>query len=755
MKKPHSSCCKPIKTVENLYENLGDLKGSQLKKLEAGRDLAFLSKELATIMRDVPIELILNDCRTHDYDPFKVDALFETLEFRTFRKNLRKLHADEDIADTPASADEAANTPEIECVVVDTPEKLDELVEKLNNAKMIAFDAETTGIRQMQDNLVGIALAVDNARGYYIPVGHINPDAEAGTIEGVPEPGNTIAASSKEPTLTQSSLLEAAPPPTQLPLDAVIEAIRPALTNPDIPKVAHNAKFDLVFMRRYGIDVNPIHYDTMIAQWLVDPSSEVGLKPMALRLLNVQMTEITELIGKGKKAITMARVPIEESAKYAAADAALLFPLHDKVNQELSADDDLKKLLHEMEMPLMPVIADMEMRGVMLDVPYMENLSDELAGRLHDLEQDIFLDTSYGEFNINSSQQLADVLFGKLGLSTKGLKKTKTGHFSLRADTLENMVDEHPVIRKVLDYRQLQKLKSTYVDALPALVNPRTGRIHTSYNQTGTTTGRFSSSDPNLQNIPIRTDEGRRIRKAFIAPADHVLLAVDYSQVELRILAHYSGDEALIDAFQKGLDIHASTAAAVHRIPIEDVSYEQRSFAKSVNFGLMYGMGAFRLASSSDLTLAEAKAFIEAYFERFPGVKKYLDDSKQFAQDNGYVTTMMGRRRNFAVLQNFSASHVARQRAEREAINMPIQGTAADILKVAMINLYEQLQNSTLGAQMILQVHDELVLEVPASTVEATTRLVTETMESAVKLEVPLKVEAAVGPNWYEMEALA
>lgn len=736
-------------SVEGIYEHLDEIKGSQHKKLEAGRELAFLSKELATIKQDIPINIVLEQCATHDYDPFVVDALFEELEFRSHRRRLRQLHAQEPIADTPATEEEAAQEAAVPFTVVDTPEKLASLAETLNTATAIAFDTETTGVNQMQDYLVGIALAVDETHAYYIPLGHINPNAEAGTQEGLLPIDGTAPADQGQ--MQQASLLDA-PPPSQLSLESVTAAIKPALTNPNIGKIAHNAKFDLVILRRYGIDVQPITYDTMIARWLLEPAAGLGLKDMAMELLSIKMTEITKLIGKGKKAITMSRVPIETAAKYAAADAALLFSLQALLDKELAEHTALQQLLQKVEMPLVPVIADMEMQGVLLDVDFMQTVSDELRTQIATLEQDIYLETSYGEFNINSTQQLADVLFGKLQLSTQGVKKTKSGNYSLTADTLERMRDEHPIIPKVLAYRQMQKLKSTYVDALPALVHPKTSRIHTSYNQTGTTTGRFSSSDPNLQNIPIRTEEGRRIRKAFIAPEGWLLLAADYSQIELRILAHYSGDESLIAAFQQGLDIHASTAAAVHRIAIEDVTYEQRSFAKSVNFGLMYGMGAFRLAQSSDLTLAEARDFIEAYFERFPGVKKYLDESKAFAEAHGYVTTLLGRRRNFEVLQNFGVSSVMRQRAEREAINMPIQGTSADILKQAILNLHAKLRDTNLQAHLILQVHDELVLEVAEPDMEATRKLVVETMESAYTLDVPLKVEAAVGKNWFDME---
>jgi DNA polymerase-1 len=420
----------------------------------------------------------------------------------------------------------------------------------------------------------------------------------------------------------------------------------------------------------------------------------------------------------------------------------------------LSADTTARRLFDELEMPLMPVIVDMEMKGVLLDLPYLADMSHDLAERLALLEEEIYAASGYGRFNINSLNQLGDVLFGKLQISTHGLKKTKTGNWSLTADVLEAMEHEHPIIPLILRYRQLTKLKSTYVDALPALVNRHTGRVHTSFNQTGASTGRFSSSDPNLQNIPIRSEEGRRVRRAFIAPPGHKLLSVDYSQIELRILAHYSGDVALIEAFEQGQDIHASTAAAVNRIPIEKVTFEQRSFAKSVNFGLMYGMGAFRLAQGSDLTLAEARDFIEEYFNQFPGVKKYLDDSRKFATEHGYVETLLGRRRGFQILQSPAASAVVRQRAEREAINMPIQGTAADIIKIAMVNLAKALREPRYRAQMILQVHDELVLEVPDEELEPVALLVVQTMESAMALKVPLKADASVGLNWQEMTPL-
>ncbi|PJF44863.1 MAG: DNA polymerase I [Phototrophicales bacterium] len=724
-------------TLENIYANIDEIKGAIRKKLVEGREMAFLSKQLATIMRDVPIQLDLPSCKTHDYDPLLVDEIFQELEFRSFRRRLRTLQADNSDtvrAEEPASLPEITIAPSLEVIVVNTPEQLTTMAAQLNQAKMISFDVETTGVRQMADAIVGISLAIDGQHGYYIPVGHVNPE------------GTTNSDG-------QASLWDA-PPPAQLTLQQVLDAIRPSLTNPHIPKIGHNLKFDAIMLRRYGIVVEPLAYDTMIAEWLLVPDTihSVGLKDVVAKRLGLQMTDIQSLIGSGKKQISFAEVDIEQAAPYAVADAALVFPLRQKQEAELAQHPALIELLHEMEMPLIPVIIEMEMRGVLLDTPYLESLSVELAERMHQLEQDIFLESGYGEFNLNSTQQLADVLFGKLNLSPKGIKRTKTGRYSLTADALETMTELHPIIPKILEYRHLQKLKSTYVDALPALINPTTGRVHTSYNQTGTSTGRFSSSDPNLQNIPIRTEEGRRIRRAFIAPKGYQLLSVDYSQIELRILAHFSGDEALIHAFEQGLDIHASTAAAVYRIPIEEVTYEQRSFAKAVNFGLMYGMGAFRLARDSELTYAEATDFIEAYFKQFPGVKRYLDNSKAFANQYGYVETLKGRRRNFPILQNPNTSNVHRQRAEREAINMPIQGTAADILKIAMINLHQALKTQGHDAHMILQVHDELVLEVAEGELDIVAPLVKQIMESAVTLAVPLRADAAVGPNWLEMK---
>jgi len=735
-------------SVEGVYERLDEVKGKLREKLETGREMAFLSQTLARIRRDVPVSIELEKCVAQDYRYEDVEKLFRELEFRSLIGRLPGRPAGEphlpvmagethqlsmfEMAQEPVRAH--VSEPVVPYEIVDDAAKLAALVERLNHAESISFDTEGTGLDKMQLALVGISLAVNGETGYYIPVGHLAANAPAA------------------PDVEQPDLIEGYSP-RQLPIQTVMDAIRPALTNPKIPKYAHNAGFDLVVLRRYGIDVQPITFDTMIAEWVNDPMSRnLGLKNLAWVRTGVQMTHIEELIGKGKTQITMDRVPVEQCAPYAAADAVITRRLVDALRPDLQGAQ--LKLFNEIEMPLVPVIADMEMAGVLLDVPYLHDLSKDLNARSQGLAEEIYaLSGGYGAFNIGSPKQLNDVLFGKLGLSTEGLRKTTHG-LSTDADTLAALKNEHPIVPLILQWRELSKLQSTYVDALPLLVNPQTGRVHTSFNQTGTATGRVSSNNPNLQNIPIRTDEGRRVRQAFIVPEGYRLLSVDYSQVELRILAHYSGDEGLLDAFRRGVDIHRATAAAVNHIPLEAVTREQRSFAKSVNFGLMYGMGAFRLARESNLTLAEAERFITDYFQQFPGVRAYLDQSLEQVKVQGYIETLFGRRRKFPVFQSTSkASFQDRQRAEREAINMPIQGTAADIIKIAMIELAKRLPEVCPKAKLLLQVHDELVLEVPEDDLERVAAEVVQTMEAAYELKAPLRADAKVGLNWAEMEA--
>jgi DNA polymerase-1 len=705
-------------TVENLYDHIDEIKGANQQKLITGRELAFLSKELATIKRDVPVTLDLNACVSHDYDTRKVDDLFGILEFRGLRDRLPKATEQLslfDVGSVPVVSPES-NEPVAETIVVNDEAGLSAMVAALNAASMISFDVESTSTDQMLAELVGISLAVNGEIGYYIPVGH------------------------------QSG--------QQLPLKTVIDAVRPPLTNPNIQKIAHNASYDLVVLQRYGIDVSPITFDTMIAEFLRSPDSRfLGLKNLARQELDVHMTEITELIGSGKKQITMDKVSVEQAAPYAAADAAITYRLVDVLRPPLE-ELGLVDLFNNLEMPLVPVIAAMERAGVVLDTRYLADLSERLTASLAALEDNIYSSSGYGRFNINSPKQLNDVLFGKIGLSVEGLRKTTHG-YSTDAAVLEGLKGQHPVIDYLLEYRELSKLKGTYVDALPLLINPNTGRVHTSYNQTGAATGRISSSNPNLQNIPIRTELGREVRRAFIAPGGMKLLSCDYSQIELRILAHVSQDKTLLNAFAEGQDIHAATAAAVNGIALDQVTKDQRSFAKRVNFGLIYGMGAFRLARDSDLTLAEAREFIRTYFERLPGVEAYMEGSKQQAR-LGPVTTLFGRRREFAILRNANQRSAQQevQAAERVAINMPIQGTAADIMKRAMIDVYNELNRRKLTARMILQVHDELVLELPDAEVAEARDLVVSTMEAAYQLDAPLVANAQVGQNWSEMQSI-
>ncbi len=737
-RKGATTLLKQFGSIEGIYERIDEIKGATQAKLIEGRDSAFLSKRLATIQCDVPVTLDLKRCVAHDFDKRKVEALFQELEFHSMHTQLARIavHAPSAVEgqmalfDVPAPEPPAdAGEPLVPTTTVQDEAGLKALVDTLNASQGIAFDTETTSIDALSGELVGISLAVNAESAYYIPVGH--KDGQ------------------------------------QLPLETVIDALRPPLTNPNIPKYAHNADYDLLMLQRYGIDVSPITFDTMIAEWLRDPvDGNFGLKKLAFALLKKNMTTIDTLIGSGKNQITMDSVSIDLAAPYAAADAAMTYALVEKLQPRLVRDPNapevdplwgtpnppsLQDVMEKIEMPLVPVLASIERKGVLLDTAALKQMSGELGETLAQLEEKIYEDAEgYGKFNINSPKQLNDVLFGKLGLSAEGVRKTTHG-FSTAADVLENMRGKHPIIEKILEYRELSKLKSTYLDTLPLLINPRDGRVHTSYNQAGSANGRLSSINPNLQNIPIRTETGRQVRKAFIAPPGMCLLSVDYSQVELRIMAHVSKEETLLEAFEQGLDIHAATAAIVNNVPIEQVTKEQRIFAKRVNFGLLYGMGAFRLARDSELTFAQAQHFIEDYFARLPRVKQYLETAKQLAYDNGYLTTLYGRRRFFPGLHAGAAA--VRQQAEREAINMPIQGTAADIIKRAMITLEPQL--ARFGAHMILQVHDELVLEVPEDRVQETAKLVVSVMEGASQLDAPLRANAAAGTNWRDVEEVA
>jgi DNA polymerase-1 len=713
-------------SLDGIYANLGQIKGAMGRKLADGKDDAYLSYKLAQIVTDAPIELEIDACLTKEYDPSEVLELFRELEFRSLTGR---------ITDTLEKSPQLSKQPTTEAVIVRTEEQLDQLVELLQDAEEISFDVETTGLDERSVALVGICLAVEPPRGYYIPVGHWSGEQQQSKGQMTLFAGQAQLA------------------PGQLPLEQVLKALKPPLTEKNIPKIAHNAKYDYAILERYGLTVTPLGFDTMIAEWLCDPASKhLGLKDLAFHRLGVEMTPITDLIGKGKDQKSFAEVPVEEAAPYGAADADITLRLAKDLRPEIK-EKGQGELLSNIEMPLISVLADMEKEGVGVDVPFFRQMSKELDRRLAELEENIY--SIAGEpFNINSTQQMSDILFLKLKLPHEGLRRTKSGHYSTAADVLYSLqsLDESGIVTSIIEFRELGKLKSTYVDALPEMVNPDTGRIHTSYNQTGAITGRLASSSPNLQNIPIRTEVGQQIRKGFIARPDWVFLAADYSQVELRVLAHISQDKALLEAFRQDEDIHQTTAAAVFGIPMEEVTYNQRRFAKAVNFGLIYGMGPYRLARDSDLTLSEAESYIKAYFEQFPGINIYLQQTRRQARERGYVETLLGRRRYFPIFMN--KGRVNRQveaRADREAVNHPIQGTAADIIKIAMIRLHKIL-STEYRARLLLQVHDELVLEVPEEELASVLPIVAETMSTALPLTVPLKVETSTGRNWLELK---
>ncbi len=719
-------------TLDNIYANIDTIKGANGKKLAEGQASAYLSRDLARIVTDAPITLNLEACVAEDFDPNPVLEIFRELEFRSLTNILmERLGGREDIEEPEAQIKPT------ETIIVRTQTQLDELVETLNAAKLIAFDVETTGLDKTTAELVGICLAVKSPVGYYIPVGHLANEAQSSSGQ--------MSLFASEPTLAEG----------QLPRQTVLEALRGPLTNATIGKVAHNAKYDYTILDRYGLRVAPITFDTMIAEWLTDPATKhKGLKDLARHRLGAEMTEIESLIGKGKSQKTFAEVPIEVGAPYGAADADLTLRLVKPLKAEVEEKNQTQIL--DLEMPLIPVLSAMEQAGIGVDLPFFRQMSQELDVRLRQLEARI-LEIAGEPFNLNSTQQMSDILFKKLGYPVEGLKKMSSGYYSTAANVLESLQATEQekktgMITAILEYRELGKLKSTYVDALPELVSEADGRIHTSFNQTGAITGRIASNSPNLQNIPIRSEVGQQIRRGFVAKPGHIFLAADYSQVELRILAHVCRDEALMEAFRQDQDIHRTTAAAVYGIDLEKVTYNQRRFAKAVNFGLIYGMGAFRLARDSELTLAEAENYIKDYFARFPGIQKYLDETKQKAKDEGYVETLLGRRRYFPVFKMpaSGANMQARLRAEREAINHPIQGTAADIVKIAMLQLHEKL--ARYEARMLLQVHDELLLELPEAELEEVRDLVVDTMCSAFTLDVPLKVEASSGHNWLELK---
>ncbi len=717
-------------SLENLYDHLDEISGPKTRQnLIDSKPQVDLNKRLVTIVRDLDLVYDADKCRLQNYNQEAVIKLFHELEFRSLLKELPT-------ADLPGTDDngqmglfETATTERAVAEMrstyrcVQDQAGLDAVVEQLKQAQILSFDVETTSTDATQAMLVGLGVAWAPGAAAYIPVGHSSGD--------------------------------------QLPWETVRDAVAPFFADAALPKVAHNGKYDLTVCLRHGLAVNgPIH-DTMTMAWLLDPASRaLGLKDQAALELEWQMTEISELIGKGRKQVTIDQVEVAAVGAYCGADVDATIQLFEKLVPRLK-EAGMWALYEEIELPLLPVLTDMEMAGIKLDLAYLAEMSTRLAERLVTLEADLFALVGH-EFNLRSTQQMSQVLFEELKFPTKGLSKTKGGQISTAVAELEKLAamtsqlsdEQQRVIKIIFEQRQLEKLRGTYVDALPALVNAETGRLHTSFNQTGAVTGRMSSSNPNLQNIPIRTELGREIRRAFVAPAGWSLVAADYSQVELRILAHVAQEEILIDAFRNDQDIHVTTASKLFHVPIAEVTRDQRGLAKTINFATIYGSSAFGISNRTDMDPKEAQRFLDQYFVTYPRIKEYIEKTTELLKAEGYVETLLGRKRFFPELQNGRLPFNQRMGIERAAINAPIQGTAADIMKIAMIRLHEALTQGGFRARMLLQVHDELVLEVPEEECAAVTKIICDVMEAAYQLDVPLKVDVEAGPNWYDLEVV-
>ena len=695
-----------FKSIDEIYRRIDEVTPVKLQqKLIENEEIARQSKTLATIITDIteaPINLDISTCNVGDYDRDKVVELFRNLEFYSLLDKLPVATTERQRISPSTKESSTIYT------IVDTTEKLNELMEEISSVETLAIDTETTSTEARHAELVGISLSTSPGKGWYIPVGHIGQGE-------------------------------------QLTLSQVSAKLQPILASPQITKIAHNSKYDLTVLLRHGMEIENLSFDTMIAAYLLGEKS-LGLKQLAFNKLGLEMAAITDIIGTGSKQISMANVDIAKAANYACADADISFRLCQLLKPKL-LKEGLQNLFDEVEMPLVPILHQMEENGIALDTDLLAQMSEDLAQEINKTESEVYAWLGH-EFNLNSSQQLGNVLFKELKLPPS--RRTKSG-YSTDAAVLESLRGTHPLVGYVIDYRQLSKLKSTYVDALPSLVDPNTGRVHTSFNQTVTATGRLSSSNPNLQNIPIRTDIGRKIRQAFIAPGDgYILIAADYSQVELRVLAYLSQDTNLLSAFANDEDIHASTAAQVFNVASKEVTPEKRRIAKVVNFGVIYGMSDYGLQQATSLSRQEAADFIESYFAKYSRVKEYLDFTKQQAIEKGYVRTVLNRRRYIPEIN--SSNYQVRQAAERMSINMPVQGTAADIIKLAMIKIQNQLNEHNLKSKMILQVHDELLFEVPEEEIETITQLVQEIMPSAMEIGIPLKVDMKSGRSWGEAD---
>ncbi|MFA0037568.1 DNA polymerase I [Vibrio chagasii] len=721
-----------IGSIEKLYQNLDDIaalgfRGSKTmaKKLIDNKDNAEMSYQLATIKLDVELEETPESLVKTQPNTDELIKLYGQLVFKSWLNELLEggtgvVEADEKSGAVRSSGSSAASTVEMNtsAVTIDRSKYetiLDEdtfnaWLEKLKAAEVFAFDTETDSLDYMVANLVGLSFATEEGVAAYVPVAHDYLDA-----------------------------------PQQLDRDWVLEQLKPILEDDAQAKVGQNLKYDMSVLARYGIEMKGIKHDTMLASYVFNSvGGKHDMDSLALRFLQHSCISFEQIAGKGKKQLTFNQIELGEASSYAAEDADVTLRLHNRLMENIEQDEKLKAIYEEIEVPLIPVMSRIERTGVFVDDMLLGAQSQEIAVRLDELEQKAY-EIAEQEFNMNSPKQLQAILFEKMGLPV--IKKTPSGSPSTNEEVLQELALDYPLPKLIIEYRGLAKLKSTYTDKLPKMINAETGRVHTSYHQAVTATGRLSSTDPNLQNIPIRNEEGRRIRQAFVAQHGWKILAVDYSQIELRIMAHLSGDKALLEAFQQGKDIHAATAAEIIGVNIEDVTSEQRRRAKAVNFGLIYGMSAFGLAKQLGIPRGEAQHYMDTYFERYPGVMQYMEDTRSAASEQGFVETIYGRRLHLPEIQ--SRNGMRRKAAERAAINAPMQGTAADIIKKAMLLVDEWIQAEGDGrVKLLMQVHDELVFEVEESSLAEIESKVQELMESAAELEVPLVAEAGHGDNW-------
>ena len=707
-------------SIKGIYDNIDDVSPPRAKKsLESNKEVADRALTLTTIRRDAPIELNLDKAEFGTYKREEVVSLLGELEFHSILPRIPNVLTtnDQDKSDTAQMSFFSEEQEKTDYKIVDTEMAFEELISAIKTDTGFSFDTETTSINPMNCELVGISFSVDAGKGWYIPISHKDG--------------------------------------TQLSKNSVLSRLSPIFSDTTTPVRAHNANYDITVLRENGIFVEGLEFDTMIAAHVAGGRNP-GLKDLALDRFGHEMTPITELIGSGKNQITMSEVSIEKAAKYASADADYTERLHSILRKELEQKEILG-LFSNVEIPLIPVLVKMQQNGVALNVELLSEMSSELLEHMNSIKTEMFELIGH-EFNLNSPKQLSDLLFSQLNLPTT--RKTKSG-FSTNAQSLHDLKFKldmgysenadprsYEVLNRILEYREVAKIKSTYVDALPTMVNAKTGRVHTTYRQTGTSTGRLSSNDPNVQNIPVRTELGRRVREAFIADRDqnNILVAADYSQIELRVLAHYSRDEGLMNAFHNNEDIHSSTGSLVYGVPIPEVAPDMRRIAKVLNFGVIYGLSPHGISQQTDLTQKEGKKFIDLYFSKYPGIQKYLDGVKDQCRQNGYVETILGRRRYLPDIN--SRNFRFRSQAERAAINMPIQGTAADIIKVAMINIQKRLDELKMNSKMILQVHDELIFEAPNNEVTQLNSIISELMPSALKLDVPITIDTKMGSTW-------